>query len=527
MDDLKKQTSLKPQKSDNEKNKDKLSDGMKYSASTVAQGKLITRYGTAIKEDIVAYTGVDNTTGQVLKKSLKSIHNSKVNPADAARNIKQQAGFSAEVEEVKRANKEAIIKGSKIRTVRTDDIGRVNDPLYDYVQLDEHGNIIHGSGVQMKFIGKDGKEWFKKFTSKKDFQKYLDNDVKIGVPKDYYTDIQDAADLRLSKLQRQLERAQKTGNADVEKNVQAKIDNIKKLKSKLKQTSVTSTEATEGKLQPLKITFKDMNSTALEAAKDSAVFTGAFVGGLSLLENGIKVFQGQCTVEEALKDSAIKTAESSVVGYVSGYGGSMISGFMQNSSNKIISTLGKTPLPQAVVVPAVLGLVKATSEYLQGNITGKECLTLIGKTGLTSVGGVAYGAIGQLLIPIPVIGGLIGGMVGVALGNACHDQLVRALNEAKLAREERIRIERECEAAIRAIRSYREQVNAIVREYLNDYQSTFDEAFLSMERAIEEGDPDGVIQGANKISRKLGGEPEFNTVEEFEVLMKDDKPLKL
>lgn len=270
-----------------------------------------------------------------------------------------------------------------------------------------------------------------------------------------------------------------------------------------------------------------MNSTALEAAKDSAVFTGAFVGGLSLLENGIKVFQGQCTVEEALKDSAIKTAESSVVGYVSGYGGSMISGFMQNSSNKIISTLGKTPLPQAVVVPAVLGLVKATSEYLQGNITGKECLTLIGKTGLTSVGGVAYGAIGQLLIPIPVIGGLIGGMVGVALGNACHDQLVRALNEAKLAREERIRIERECEAAIRAIRSYREQVNAIVREYLNDYQSTFDEAFLSMERAIEEGDPDGVIQGANKISRKLGGEPEFNTVEEFEVLMKDDKPLKL
>lgn len=504
-----------------------LDDDAKYVGSALAQSEQIVRYGAAIKEDIVSYTGVDNATGQVLKKSLKSIHNAKVNPNDAARNIKQQAGFSAEVEEVKRANKNAILKGSKTRTVRTDDIGRVNDQLYDYVQIDKNGNEIPGSGVQLKFIGKNGNDWFNKFTSKKSFQKYIDNDVKIGVPKDYYEDIQNAADNRLAKLQKQLTRARTHGNIDVEKKIQAKIDNIKTLKKNLRQSSVTSTEATEAKLNPQKITFKDMNSTAMDAAKDSAMFTGAFVGSLSLLENGIKVFQGKCSVEEALKDSAIKTAKGGVIGYASGYGASMISGVMQNSSNTIIRTLGKTPLPQAVVVPIVLGFVKATSEYLQGNITGKECLTLIGKTGLTSAGGVAYGAIGQLLIPIPVVGGLIGGMVGIALGNACHNQLVKALNEAKLAHEERLRIEEECEETIRTIRAYREQVNTIVKEYLADYQTTFDEAFLTIEHSIAEGDADGVIQGANQISKKLGGEPEFNTVEEFDVLMKDDKPLKL
>lgn len=518
----KKRNSYESSKKDNT-----TSEGAKYLASTVVQGELISTYGEAIKQDIVAYTGVDHETGQVLTKSLKKIHGYKINPHDASRNIDQQAGYAAEVKQVAEENKKAILSGKKVRTVRTDDIGRVNDPLYDYVQLDAQGRVIPGSGVQMKFIGKNGKEWFDKFTSKKDFQKYLDNNAQIGVPKDFYDDIQKAADQRLAKLQKQLERARSAGNLDVEKRVQGRIDKVEKLKEKLLPSDINKADGYEGKMSPKTSTFKSMNKTAMEAAKDSAVFTSTIVGSLTLLENGIKVFQGECTVEEALKDTAIKTAESGVVGYASGYGGSMISGFMQSSSNTIIRTLGKTPLPQAVVIPAALGLVKATSEYLQGNITGKECLTLIGKTGITSVGGASYAAVGQLLIPIPVVGGLIGGMVGIALGNACHNQLVQALNEAKLAHEERLRIEKECEATIRAIHSYREQVNAIVREYLNDYQTTFDEAFLTMENAIEEGNADGVIQGANKISRKLGGEPEFNTVDEFEVLMKDDKPLKL
>lgn len=270
-----------------------------------------------------------------------------------------------------------------------------------------------------------------------------------------------------------------------------------------------------------------MNDTAMKAGKSSAIFSGALGGGLAFLENGIKVFQGECTVEEALKDTAVKTVKNGAIGYASGYGGSMISGYMQNSSNTIIRTLGKTPLPQAVIVPAVTGFIKATSEYLQGNISGTEWLTMTGKSSLTSIGGAAYATVGQLLIPIPIVGGLIGGMVGIALCNVCHNQLVNALNEAKLAHEERLRIEKECNEAIHAIRAYRNQVNKIVAEYLNDYQSTFDAAFLDIENSFEQGDANGVIKGANKISKKLGGTPEFNTVEEFDIIMKDDKPLIL
>ena len=49
-------------------------------------------------------------------------------------------------------NAENIKRGIKERVVRTDDIGRVNDRCIDQVTLDEYGNIISGSEVQMKFL---------------------------------------------------------------------------------------------------------------------------------------------------------------------------------------------------------------------------------------------------------------------------------------------------------------------------------------------------------------------------------------
>lgn len=61
------------------------------------------------------------------------------------KNIKQQAGFAAEDKYTARQNAERIISRSKERYSRTDDLGRVNDPLYDHVLLDGNGIEIPGS----------------------------------------------------------------------------------------------------------------------------------------------------------------------------------------------------------------------------------------------------------------------------------------------------------------------------------------------------------------------------------------------
>ena len=83
-------------------------------------------YGTAGKEHLVAYSGIDNENDTELAKGLKQIAESNVNPNYKIQNIKQQAGFAAEVKYTARQNAEKTINKESTRYTRTDDVGRVS-----------------------------------------------------------------------------------------------------------------------------------------------------------------------------------------------------------------------------------------------------------------------------------------------------------------------------------------------------------------------------------------------------------------
>ena len=101
-----------------------------------AQAETIQKYGSAVKEHVVAYAGKDIEIGQKLAKGLKDIAKSKLNPNDRERNIKQQAGFAAEVKTTARENAEKIIRGDRTsKVIRTDDMAK---------QPDGRGYVIGG-----------------------------------------------------------------------------------------------------------------------------------------------------------------------------------------------------------------------------------------------------------------------------------------------------------------------------------------------------------------------------------------------
>ena len=55
----------------------------------------VDRFGSANKEHLVAYSGIDNERSKVLKKGLERTASSKVNSKYKFKNEHQQAGFSA------------------------------------------------------------------------------------------------------------------------------------------------------------------------------------------------------------------------------------------------------------------------------------------------------------------------------------------------------------------------------------------------------------------------------------------------
>ena len=180
-----------------EKKKGLVFTNLKNATISGASSEVVQRYGSAVKEHYMSYTGIDNEFGKHLKKGLKDVANSKINPNYKYNNLHQQAGFSAEIKIRAKENANNIISNIKETIVRTDDIGMVNDEYSDLVTLDSSGNIIKNSERQVKFIGNSesdpsgiykSKRILQSLKSRK-FDKYLNKGVKLEIPSDDYDDV--------------------------------------------------------------------------------------------------------------------------------------------------------------------------------------------------------------------------------------------------------------------------------------------------------------------------------------------------
>jgi len=490
-----------------------------------AATEVIQRYGSANKEHLVAYSGLDNEAGKILKKSLKGISGERVNPDYEYQNLRQQAGFSAEVKETARENTEHIINRDNTRITRTDDIGRVNDPLYDHVEIDKNGNIITDSGSQMKFVGSNPKEALNKLASKK-FEKYLEADAKIKVPSDYYDGIKTEVQAKIDDLQKQVKTLRANGNEEVARQKQIELDKYKKIDKNLQKSRVSNKEAMEARKVPVLSTAKDIAKVSHRAGVEAAKTGTMIAGGMSLVRNIVSVAKGEKEPEEAALSVMKDTGTGAAVSYATAFSGSVIKGGMQNAKGEMIRGLAKTNIA-ATIVTATLETGKTLGRYFKGEIDGVECLTEMGEKGTGMLSSAMFTVIGQAVIPIPIVGGMIGSMLGYALSSACYGQLVGALQEAKLARKERIRIENECEEAIAMIRQYRAEMEKLVSTYLISHIETFHAAFDGIKDALKIGDIDGFIANTNTITKKLGKKPQFETFNGFDTLMASSVPLKL
>ncbi len=490
-----------------------------------ATAETVQRYGSAVKEHVVAYSGSDNEAAIQLKKSLSSISRSKVNSEYKKQNLKQQAGFSAEVKETANANAEKIIDKDVTKKIRTDDLGRVNDPLYDHVELDSSGTIITGSESQMKFVGGSPKEALQKLSSKK-FSKYLNNDAKIEVPSNYYDGILQEADAQIGKLQKQLDDQLSKSNYDTANSLKKKIEDYQKIKNNLRKSSVSTDDAMFARLHPKLSTAKDIAKLSHRSGMETAQTAGIIGGSISIIQNLVAVAKGDIEFDNAIKNVAKDTTASAALGYGTGFAGASLKGLMQNAGSGTVRTLSKTNLPGAVVMVAV-SATKTMNRYFKGELTGLECFEELGQQGTGMISSSMFTVIGQAVIPIPVVGGMLGGMLGYAIASASYGTLLISLKDSKLAHEERIQIEQVCEEHIQMIRAYRLELEEIISKYLVSNMELFQQSFDNMKNSLGIGNIDGFISGANSISKALGKPPQFENLDEFSAIMDSNTTFKL
>ncbi len=478
-------------------------------------------YASANKEYLAILD--DKTLG----RTLEGISEYKVNPKYQYRNINQQAGFSAELKEQAHANAQNILMENKERLVQYDNLSvdqkaqirerfpnhatpSKNHEIVDYISVDEKGNVIPGTATQSKFVGKDGAECFEKFLSK-GYEKYLKNGVKMEIPKDFFGDFQKEANIKIKSLESQIAKQKSFGNFQKAANLEEKLQKCKTIKANTRPASITKAETIEARLNPKLSAAKDVTNLSHQAGMN-AMQTGALMGGVvSLATNIYECLANGKDPKKAIKHTAIATLKGGALNYVSASASASLGGLMQSSANKIIQSFGKGSIPTMIVGTCVTNVTILT-RYFSGKIDETELLKQLGKANTTLISGGAMAVAGQALIPIPVVGALIGSFVGAVLSEAFFNVLNS--KKVELARQKRIEIEKECRESIRLLEMYQNQFNEVFEQYFHETTKFFNQSFDELERALYAGDADLAIGANNKNQEGLGQKPLFGNKQE-------------
>ncbi|GAA7255363.1 hypothetical protein ID0475_07080 [Helicobacter pylori] len=395
----------------------------------------------------------------------------------------------------------------------------------DYVGVDEKGNVIPSTAVQSKFVGRNGTECFKKLLSK-DYEKYLENGVKINVPKDSFRDVQKAADAKIESLESQI--AKQKGLCDFQKAaiLEKELQKCKTIKAHTRPARVAKGEAIEARLNPNLSTTKDVIRVSHQAGMNAAQ-TGALIGGgVSLVTNIYECIANGKDPIKAIRHTAIATLKGGVLSYGSAFASSSLGGLMQSSANKIIQSLGKGSVP-AMIVGVCVANATVLTRYFSGKIDRTELLKQLGKANITLVSSGAMAVAGQALIPIHVVGALVGGFVGAILSETFFNAFLKAREEAKLAHQRRIEIEKECREFIKLLEAYQNQFKEVFERYFHEITKFFNQSFDELWRASYTVDADLGIGINNKIQERIGQKPLSNNKQECWELITSNKEIEI
>ncbi len=483
-------------------------------------------YASANKEHL-AILDDDKTFG----RTLEGISKYKVNPKYQYQNINQQVGYSAEIKEQAHVNANNILMKNGERVVQYDDLSmdqkaqikklfpdyatpNKNHELVDYITVDRKGNVIPGTLTQSKFVGKDGTECFEKLSSK-GYEKYLKNGTKIKmeIPKDYFRDFQKKADIEIKRLESQIAKQKGLGNFQKANSLEIKLQKCKTIKANTIPGSITKAEAIDARLNPKLSTAKDVANLSHQAGMN-AMQTGVLIGGaVSCVTNVYECIANGKDPIKAIKHTALATIKGGALSYFKAFLSSSLGGCLQSSANKIIQSLGKGQIP-VMIISALTTNAAILGRYFSGKINEVELLKQLGKANTTLISSGAMAVAGQALIPIPVVGALIGSFVGATLSNIFFNAFLKAREEAKLARQRRIEIEKECREIIKRLEAYQNQFQEVCEQYFCETTKFFNQSFGELERALYTGDADLAIGANNKIQQGLGQKPLFNNKQE-------------
>lgn len=259
----------------------------------------------------------------------------------------------------------------------------------------------------------------------------------------------------------------------------------------------------------------------------AAGVSAAVSGLISAAQSTAKVRAGEMPVMEAVI-TACAAAASAAARSAAAAG---IAGALQfaGATEHLPLSLGTGQVPFAVGRAAV-GVAEAAFAYASGDIDALEFAAR--SAGVTAETGMvwAFSALGQTVLPVPVVGAMVGGFVGQLIGTQCVKGLQMAIIGARADSPDRRRLS-ELNAELLIAAALTEEMSELTRHLGEAGGAYVAEVVMPQVDAARHAllleDADDVVARFAGIVASFGGTPLFSTMAEFDTWMARDEALSL
>jgi len=179
-----------------------------------------------------------------------------------------------------------------------------------------------------------------------------------------------------------------------------------------------------------------------------------------------------------------------------------------------LKTLGKSN-PMTNIATATTYTGQHLVAYFNGDISKEKLFEEINHTAITTTSTVYYAGFAQAVIPIPIVGALVGATVGFYIGNLLHRSGLIALGDSnivKVAKARRKKIENMCNQLIPLIQKSRKELEIYIDKYFADRKEIFEESFSNLDLSLKSNNNELFMSSLEKINNQYGktlGEKSF------------------
>ncbi|WP_127068586.1 MULTISPECIES: hypothetical protein [unclassified Veillonella] len=262
------------------------------------------------------------------------------------------------------------------------------------------------------------------------------------------------------------------------------------------------------------------------AGVESAEFVAIFCGIIVVVQQIIALLKNEVDGKEALLNIGGNTFKQAVKKYILVASSTLLKNTLEEAHHVGLRGASMTGLPETAVQVSI-ATSKILYQYCAGKIDAKTCVQKISVQGANMLSANLLSVIGQIVIPIPIAGAIIGNIAGYTMSAFMVKTLQETFDEECISIERRKELEKASVEYIQQKKIEREQFERDIDRYLANKKKQFEYAFIDMQDAIKLNDTQWVIDMGNRMLVDFDGEIVFKNQSEFDILMEQEDALRI